>query len=298
MAAMRRFLVLAQLLQYIGANHGLRLAESPIPNTLHLTGKEDSIDQMSPALLQNLHRQMKLNSEMRVNYMGDKDCREYLKQHYSNYLQDLFDNATVGQYSGAYRGDICRAAVLLREGGFYMDADLELTVPLRDLLNASTTFMSIRMDVSLVNALMAAEPNSPILNHTLERIPKWYSMNPKSRGWLGPTTLTQGLMDVANKECRGQGIKSHKKDAQWQCGSQQVRLHEERYIKCDKTSAECPEERVQNVQLLRKNKQNDDHLLHGLFEAGALTKIVGWSRFASCGGYGCGGTGYAADSTN
>merc|ERR1719487_804090 len=76
---------------------------------------------------------------LQPRWLGDKACHDYIITHYDEELAGFFDRA----HPGNYRGDICRAAVLYREGGFYADVDVELKVPLTELVDAETTFMSV-----------------------------------------------------------------------------------------------------------------------------------------------------------
>merc|ERR1719399_1287987 len=80
-----------------------------------------------------------------------------------------------GAHPGYYRGDICRAAILYQEGGFYTDVDVELAVPLFQLVDENTTFMSaLSINGDIFNGLIATVPKSEILGETLNEIREWY----------------------------------------------------------------------------------------------------------------------------
>ena len=54
----------------------------------------------------------------------------YVRQHFDDDLAEIYN----AEHAGQFRGDICRAAVLAQEGGFYADLDLEPAVPFRSLV--------------------------------------------------------------------------------------------------------------------------------------------------------------------
>merc|ERR1719469_1754476 len=111
---------------------------------------------------------------------------------------------------GMFRGDICRAAVLAREGGFYVDLDVEPAMSFSDLISNQTTFVSAasvyRDDgMQLLNAIMGARPGSQVVLETLHQILKYYRSEgePGDVNSMGPITLREGVCSVAHRQCPG-----------------------------------------------------------------------------------------------
>ena len=105
-----------------------------------------------------------------------------------------------------YKGDICRTFVLAREGGFCVDLDVEPLVPFRQLIDEGTTFMSSYTHGSharILNAFMAAAPNSAILLEALEEMRRHYrgEAKPVEINQMGPETLARGLQNVVGRQC-------------------------------------------------------------------------------------------------
>jgi mannosyltransferase OCH1-like enzyme len=253
-----------------------------IPDQLILTGKWASIEEIPGPVGKNVHNTLALNHELHVHWFSDIACKEYLAKHFDQELADIFTK----EARGSFRGDICRAAVLTREGGFYTDLDVQWLAPMRDLVDKSTTFMSAYGEGNdILNAVMATEPNSEIMQATLQELRKWYKDSQAHHdGWMGPATLRKALQDVQQKRCGGLDMQAHTLDKV--CGVHNMRLYEQRKLNCNsegRSAMECPPSRV---------KSHFDGVEFGLFEAGPEGKLVGWPRFAECSSWGCGGGGW------
>merc|ERR1719271_1249930 len=98
---------------------------------------------------------------------------------------------------------------------------------------------------SMLNAVMAAEPRSPVLAATLFEIDSWYKGDP-SVPWgylgaefqMGTVTLWRGLTQAMDCMChRSQNLdklwiltKTNGAPLQWPCGARNIRLYVERAI--------------------------------------------------------------------
>ena len=60
-----------------------------------------------------------ITPDLQVLYFNNSACRPYLAQNNPDMVK-YFDR----EKHGSYRGDICRTAVLAKEGGFYLDLDM------------------------------------------------------------------------------------------------------------------------------------------------------------------------------
>jgi mannosyltransferase OCH1-like enzyme len=168
-----------------------------------------------------------------VRYFGDRACHSYISKYYDTELVGMFDAATPGYY----RGDICRAAVLYREGGYYMDVDVQLIGPVSRLVEASTTFMSVySIFGDVFNGLLAAEPQSEILGETLQMIRKWYRGEiPREchQGLMGTRTMHCALKKIMKKTCPSVSLATMKQSQlQWECGQHNIRMYREGNLDC------------------------------------------------------------------
>jgi len=260
-----------------------------IPWQVIMTGKEETIDALPDHLKKNVKRTQALNPDMTFRYLSDVDCRKYVRRHFDDALADIYINEKAPQF----RGDICRAAVLLNEGGFYADLDLQPTVPFQELVDESTKFMSVfTEDGAILNALMATVPKSPILNNTIREFHDWYKGGRRikqSEGeWMGTVTLKRGITSFMNRNCPQVNIdvKRHGQSLQWACGPHALRFFREEKLQCGqrrnnrgKENPECPHERA---------RSNFKGAKYGIFEEGEQRRIVAWPRMVSCDSWWCG----------
>lgn len=85
------------------------------------------------------------------------------------------------------QADLVRLEVLYRDGGVYLDADVQLLRPLDSLLDVEA-FACWEDDRWLCNAVMGATPGHPALLDALEKLEKWIrQVGPPS----GPKALTE-----------------------------------------------------------------------------------------------------------
>lgn len=282
-----------------------------IPKQVVLTGPFESLREMRQQRsdLRTSLRSLGITSELRVKYLNNRACRAYLAKSNPE-LVTFFDE----EKHGSYRGDICRAAVLAKEGGYYVDLDLQLSDPLHNLVDDATTFMTARADsdAGALNALIATVPENPVMLATLAHMRKWYHNKTSQTGIFGPVTMQRGLEEVMSQTCP----ERHWANAymQFKCGSQhEFRLFTERLIggnfaagSCQKWGRKiCPKHRARSQFGGAK---------YGLFDTpepfpgqkvwmGHITspskddiaafeqRFIGWSRFDGCKGLGCGLTG-------
>lgn len=257
------------------------LNHSVIPPILLMTGKYESIEDFPSELRANLLHTLKLTPGLRLDYMNDKSCREFLEQHADPLLVQHFDR----EVHGSFKGDICRTAVLLERGGFYMDLDFQLHVPLHSLIESNTTLMTVYdSSQSVLNALMAVKPNSTAMRYTLKEFLKWYSSAPD--GLLGPHATMRGILDMMQLNCPNVSM-ARTSSAQWQCGkSENIRFYQEETIGMGDCKLAgpivCPPERMDS---------RFGGIKFATFKIGTEsqeTRLIGWPRIASCATMGCG----------
>lgn len=240
--------------------------------------KEDSFDKLANGIVDNIKHEIARNPTFMVKYWGESACHDYLKLHYPKQLLGVYRNAQRGVFGVSFREDICKMAVLCREGGFSMDMDVQLAWPLLDLIGSSTSFMGVRHS----NMLIAATPNHTILQNSVANILPWYESFDSGAfsGVLGPTTLDQGFQIAC-----GCGMNCDRENWRFNCGG--IQLYVEVKVACNIPSPACPENRFNSIQQMQRKGQSAHHLRYGIFSQDGQF-VAGWSRFYWCGAYGCG----------
>lgn len=249
-----------------------------IPPQLVLTARESSLKQKSRAVQHNIRRTLNMSQDIRIRWLGDRDCLDYIKKHYDDEFATIFAN----ELTGMYRGDLCRAAVLAKEGGFYTDLDVQLKVPLTSLVSEDTTFMSAyaHRGAGVLNAIMASAPGEYVVVQSIKRMIEMYKSGEKIHN-LGPVALQVAIWDANVKVCPD--IPSDSTSTRhWRCGSTVLRMLEEDAYPClgpDSWSKEyCPPARTLAAFV-------SSGASYGLFDENKT--LIGWSRMEECFSYGC-----------
>lgn len=257
-------------------------AHAKVPFQLVLTAKNGSLADLPKKMGLNLGKTLALNPGLQVRFLNDAACRDFIALNFKNLLP-VFN----AERRGAYRGDICRAAVIALEGGFYADLDVQFRVPLSQLADDSTTFMtSFDVTCNALNAVFAAEPGSEVMRFIISAILQWYEApsHPPDSSWMGTKTMLDGMAAFVARSCPWVDLKSTK--LQFGCGlRQQFRLYREKRLLCDTsvskafawTQTECPPTRSTGF--------SGAHF--GIFEPGPERNLVAWSRFEDCTKWGC-----------
>jgi hypothetical protein len=249
---------------------------SKIPLQLVMTAKDGTVDDLPKKVHDNLRKTLALNPDLQLRFLNDSTCRDFIALNSGDELLSAFDKET----KGAYRGDICRAAVIALEGGFYADLDLQPRVPFTQMVDKDTTFMSVfDYSCNILNALFAAQAGSEVMQQVLESMKYWYTtsyhMSVAKGGWMGTRTMLGGLGRFMAKGCQKQPI-PRLTPFQFQCGPHEtIRLFRELFVDCS-IPGECPGARKDGFRGLQM----------GIFEP-PRNNLVAWSRFEDCTEYGC-----------
>lgn len=265
-------------------------SEHKVPLQLVLTSKLAEAKGLPSGVRSNIIHTLSMDPQMRLRWLDDAACVEYLEKHFRAEYANMLRN----ERRGSFRGDICRAAVLYREGGFYTDLDLQLRLPLTQVVDKKTTFMScFTADNAVLNAIVAAAPRSLVMKETLRELQLWYNSGIQKRNdeqgadgvtlttseWMGPLTMLRGLKNAMNKECSGKHFDSGQ--LRITCGKQELQMYREAELMCNEPSDECPQSRMNSEFFGNK---------FGIFELNnndGTRRIVGWPRFDGCQDWGC-----------
>lgn len=254
-----------------------------IPSKLFFTGNVSDFTTLPFGLRKNVERTAALNPDLTFHWLGDTECADYIHAHFDDELFRFYK----AEVAGIIRGDICRAAVLFHEGGFYVDQDVEMRVPFTSLIEPTTTFMSStsRNGEVVLNAILAATPHHPIFKSSIELMRKYYRGNLSTidAHLLGPYVMAIAINSIANVTWVGA-----KRRVQWR-GREELSFLEEKKHKCspERPSEVCPEERLS----AQKAFDGTEYALFGESKTGSI-EVVGWSRFSECREFGCGGGGH------
>jgi len=260
--------------------------KAAVPPQLLVVSKLDSFLQLPRRVQANLADILSNSPGVKLRWMGNSACRSYLQVHYDRELLSLF----LKEEHGPYRSDICRTAVLLREGGFSTDLDVELIAPLGDLVDSRTTFMAVYSEHShtALSALLAAAPGNPVLEATLLEMRKWYRHPDHRRNspnnkiadqHMGPLTLFRGIRRMVQEHCPGTAVGANMA-AEWACGQEVFQFHRERRLDCQSDEGWCGAGRAASPL--------KDHRI-GLFQSSERQfALIGWPRGAWCVDSNCG----------
>lgn len=245
-----------------------------IPSQIVFTAKSSSMKDLPAELQRNVNRTLRLSPDLRVRWFGDRDCMEYIKKYYDDELSRIFASETLGMY----RGDICRAAVLAKEGGFYSDVDLEMKVPVTSLVEDDTTFMSAFAGQGsiVLNAIMASVPGDAIMLESIEQMRQQYRSK-RLDSFLGCRALRNAMEVVQTKECGNESLILHE-TPRWTCGSEVVRMFQERFYNCMPPDPGLNETSDCNA----KRGMAMMHLDHGSLGIFIGSHLIGWPYTAEC----------------
>ena len=150
-----------------------RIGQRMIPRIIHQTWIEDVSAIRYPQLyrLQNSWR----NSGWEYRFYNDTEARTYIMDNFPALFLVTYDALV----PGAFKADLFRYLVLLRDGGIYADIDILLETNLDSLIPPTLSYLVARDDgiagvhdqaYCLWNGLLAAAPGHPVMARAIERV--------------------------------------------------------------------------------------------------------------------------------
>lgn len=142
-----------------------------------------------------------IDAPYHVLYFSEDDCRQFIREHRSEYLDD-FDVLV----PGAYRADLWRLIALHEYGGVYNDLGHVYIAPVDSIIDHDNDELVLTMDrpwqlgkpfpESVHNAFMASYKSHPVIGYMLE----WVGANIRKRHYgdnvldiTGPVCLARAL---------------------------------------------------------------------------------------------------------
>jgi hypothetical protein len=157
---------------HVTVTNGLGTPEKLIPRIIHQTYFEDMTLDRYPQLvrLQNSWK----NSGWEYRFYNDMQAKQYILKNFPPRFVDAFD----ALIPGAYKADLFRYLVLMKEGGVYADVDIMLDTTLDTFITPSMSFFAPRDVVGeyagepfcLWNGLIGAAPGHPFIVRAVERL--------------------------------------------------------------------------------------------------------------------------------
>jgi mannosyltransferase OCH1-like enzyme len=143
-----------------------------IPSIIHQTWFEEITADKYPQLarLQNSWA----NSGWEYRFYDDEDARQYIARNFPQTFVEAYDAVI----PGAFKADLFRYLVLLKDGGIYADIDILLEANLDTFVTPNLSFFAPRDSVveyadeafCLWNGIIGSEPGHPFLVRAVERL--------------------------------------------------------------------------------------------------------------------------------
>lgn len=132
-----------------------------IPQKLHFVWLGNSVPQV---VTDRIKQWSDLHPHWQVRLWRDVDIRDLRNQ-------EIFDAAR----TPAQKAAIARYEILYREGGVYVDCDVECRKPIDELAENSSGFACAEDDDVVGVAVLGSAPGSPVLEDAIQRIPESFT---------------------------------------------------------------------------------------------------------------------------
>jgi mannosyltransferase OCH1-like enzyme len=172
-------------------------------NIYHTWNTHDVPEKMA----QNINYILNQNPDFNYYLYDDNECREYIKNNFSEDVLDAFDSLI----PGAYKADLWRCCIIYKEGGVYMDIKLKPIVELKKLIELNNFYFvedtpsmkGCKHQIGIYNAFIISYPKNPILKLAIEKITnncknQYYGLN--SLDVTGPCMLGNIFNEYYNSD--------------------------------------------------------------------------------------------------
>ena len=170
------------------------LKYSHIPKTIYMCHK--SIQDIQKYSL-NWKR---LNPDYEIKLFDDTLCKQFLHKEYGKLYVDIFDYIK----DGPIKADFWRLCILYKYGGFYIDADIEPLVPLKDFIDNDDYFVTCISDnfTQKINEwrfnphFIGCHKNNYHIKEAIDKYIKMYKNNKKYSYWKWSVCVILTLDDI------------------------------------------------------------------------------------------------------
>jgi len=144
---------------YLKADYNIQ-----IPLKVYMTWHTKNLP---PKMLNNLNKLKLDNPKFEFIVYDDNDCREFIKNNYSNEILWAFDKLK----PGAYKADLWRLCILYKYGGYYLDIKYGCINGFKLVdLSEKEHFVLDRPKHHIYNAIMICKKDNPFLLNCIEQI--------------------------------------------------------------------------------------------------------------------------------
>ena len=143
-------------------------SHSVIPLKIFYTYKTRDVPQEVNDLIDRVKSE---NPEFEYYLFDDNDCRDFIEEHFDEYVVDAYDTLI----PGAFKADLWRLCVLYIHGGIYMDLKIKNVEGVKLISFTDKEYfvrdLETRSGINGVyNVFMAAKPRNPKLKKAIELI--------------------------------------------------------------------------------------------------------------------------------
>ena len=263
-----------------------------IPRTLLITLiKSESVDAMGEPHSGNVNHNIVTNEDLRTFYFDKDACFSLLMRQGHPRLSGLVKSYRKGD-DDSFASGICRAAYLYEWGGFYLDNDVEVLLPLTELVDAHISFMSVWSSrkgsgphptftsKEITNNFMGVEPKSPIFANVLH---EYWKMAANGQSLLqkeaGPEIL-QTAFENFMKSCNDEtNVKFSEASI---CGKQVRMFFELKMDDSNQTDAAHVEPALLNTVSDEIASRTGNMKEYALLDLAKKQRLVGWPRCFAC----------------
>lgn len=170
-----------------------------------LTTPESSLsDEEDVALSKNVHQIVSFHPESSVRFLSDEDCVNSIRATLGKEtkLVEYFNK----EEKGMYKADICRGAALYETGGLYFDIDIEARMPLWDVIDVGTEFVTtlVHKDSNhlggFFQAFIGVTARHRVMKRYLEIFVEYYEGKVEVNGPLGVYFLRMAYDELSREE--------------------------------------------------------------------------------------------------
>jgi mannosyltransferase OCH1-like enzyme len=139
---------------------------------------------LPPLMFETVKTIKRLNPRFKHYLFDDNDCREFIKNHFSQEILEAYDSLI----PGAYKADLWRYCILYKYGGIYLDIKY---IPVNgfkfiNLLESEHWPLDINKS-DIYNALLVCKPGNEILLNAINKIVEHVKTKYYGHGFLSPT---------------------------------------------------------------------------------------------------------------
>jgi mannosyltransferase OCH1-like enzyme len=124
-------------------------------------------DNLTPSMFESINTIKNNNPKFHYYLFDDTDCRNFIKNNYSNEILNAF-NLLI---PGAYKADLWRYCILYKFGGIYLDIKYKPSNQFKFINLTEKEHWVLDADNNgIYNALIVAKPGNPILKKAIENV--------------------------------------------------------------------------------------------------------------------------------